>query len=139
MEISVEAHMGERCLNERHRFRIGIDATAATEFVAGKDTFLEQLTNALLDHGFAGHSDKTFLFLQVWTTDSAQWRNVQNPKSGGVMAINHEIVGQHETAQTLFLWACDSVQMARDIDTLANGLAGQAWPDLEERPAKPAK
>jgi hypothetical protein len=31
------------------------------------------------------------------------------------MAVTHEIVGQHETAQTLFLWACNAVQMARDI------------------------
>jgi hypothetical protein len=48
------------------------------------------------------------------------------------MAVTREIVGQHETAQTLFLWACKAVQMARDIDTLANGLAEQAYPDPEE-------
>ena len=39
------------------------------------------------------------------------------------MGVNHQIVGQHETAATLFFWACNAVQMARDIDTLGDGLA----------------
>jgi hypothetical protein len=122
MEISVSA-MGERCLNERHLFRIGVDSTAATEFLADKGDFLSHLTNALLDHGLAGRPGEVSVFIQVWAGETAKWRNVQNPKTGGVMAISHEIIGQRETAATLFLWACNAVQIARDIDTLADGLA----------------
>ena len=76
MEVSVSANMGERCSREQHRFRVGVDSSAATEFVAGKDTFLEQLTNALLDHGLAGRPGKTSLFLQVWTGTASKWRNL---------------------------------------------------------------
>jgi hypothetical protein len=123
MEISVSANMGERCFNERHLFRIGNDSTDVIEFSADKNDFLSQITNALLDHDLADRRASTSVFLQVWTTDSAKWRNVQNPKSGGVLAVTHEIVGQHETAAQLFLWACHSVQMARDIDTMSDGLA----------------
>ncbi|MCP5525378.1 MAG: hypothetical protein H7A47_01050 [Verrucomicrobiales bacterium] len=66
------------------------------------------------------------LFLQVWTTPTAGWRNVQNPDTGGVMAVTHEIAGQRDTAKTLFRWACNSVQMGRDLDVVASGLARES-------------
>jgi hypothetical protein len=126
MEISITAKNGERCRGERHRFRIGVDSRCSTEFTAGESDILDRLTDAIVDHGAAKRAGyRGTLYLQV-DTGAAGWRNVQNPRTGGVMGVNPSIVGQCETAETLFLWACNAVQMSRDIDVLASGLSRQA-------------
>jgi hypothetical protein len=84
------------------------------------------VSDAVLRHG-AGRKPGipgNGLFLQVFTT--AGWRNVQNPKTGGVMAVTNMIVGQTQTALQLFDWACNSVQMARDLKFLASCMASDA-------------
>lgn len=128
MNIECNAANGSRCSNKRHRFRIGVDDREATEFDAIESEFPDALTNAIVDHVAARRAGMPAdgLFLQVWTTPTAQWRNVQNPKTGGVMAVTNRIAGQRETAAQLFLWACNSVQMCRDMDVLAGGLAREA-------------
>jgi hypothetical protein len=126
MQIECRASNGERCRHESHRFRIGVDSTAATEFEGTETSFHESLLNAIIEHVRAGRPGKPAegLYLQVWTTASAKWRNVQNRLTGAVMAVTHEIVP--ETSAVLFLWACDSVQMARDLDVVASGLARES-------------
>ncbi len=128
MEIKTTSSNGSRCQHERHKFRIGVDSDDATEFDAIKAEFLDRLTNAIVDHVAAHRAGMPAagLFLQVWTTNSGTWRNVQNPVTGGVMAVTHRIVGQVETAARLFEWACNSVQMCRDLDVLTDGLAREA-------------
>ena len=125
MNIEIQATNGARCANERHRFRIGADSSQATEFEASAAEFPDHLTNAMLDHGLAKRPGGYWHYLQVWA-GIAKWRNVQNPRTGGVIAITHDIVSKPETAATLFQWACNSVQMARDIKTLTSGLAEAA-------------
>ena len=133
MELSTTATHGDRCRHERHRFRIGIDKRYSTEFTAGEADMLERVTDAIVDHGAGkkkGYGGP--LYLQVCVGDAKRdfgaldWVNVQNPKTGGVMAVNPSIVGQRETAETLFLWACNAVQMSRDIEVLASGLSREA-------------
>ncbi len=132
MEISIHSQNGERCRNERHQFRIGIDDRDVTEFSATEHEFPEALTNAILDHGANKRAgwNGVCLHLQVLTerskSKSSSWCNCQNPKTGGVVAVTPKIAGQNETAQTLFLWCCNSVQMVRDIGVLASGLAREA-------------
>ena len=128
MNIECTSTTGSRCSNERHKFRIGVDDREATEFASNESEFPDALTNAIVDHVAARRTGTPAagLFLQVWTTPTAQWRNVQNPKTGGVMAVTHAIAGQPDTAAQLFLWACNSVQMARDMDVLTSGLAREA-------------
>lgn len=128
MQIEIADKNGSRCAEECHRFRIGVDDREATEFRAAADDFAEALTNALLDHVTAGRAGKPAagLWLQVWTTPTAKWRNVQNPATGGVMAVTHQIAGAAASAATLFDWSCNSVQMARDLDVLSGGLAREA-------------
>lgn len=125
MKLYAIATNGERCSGETHRFRIGLDDREATEFVAGRLQFCERLTDAIIDHGAAKREGKPAagLLLQVWTTPSAKWRNVQNPVTGGCMAVTHEIAGQKNTCEQLFLWACNSVQMARDLEIMVAGIA----------------
>ena len=128
MNIECTSTNGSRCSNERHTFRIGVDDREATAFTSSESEFPDALTNAIIDHVAARRAGTPAagLFLQVWTGPTAKWRNVQNTATGGVMAVTHQIAGQRETATQLFLWACNSVQMARDMDVLAGGLAREA-------------
>ncbi len=106
-----------------------MDARAATEFTAGEDDFLSALENAMIDHVQSGRPGKpaSGLAIQVWTTRGAGWRNFHNPTSGNIMGVTHEIAGQRESAAKLFRWACNAVQMARDIDSIGHGLAQLAF------------
>lgn len=131
MEIGINANNGERCRNERHTFRIGVDDREATEFNATEDEFYGAIINALIEHGEKKRMgwNNGHLHLQVLTSrvgEKPDWRNCQNPKRGGVVAITPQIAGQPQTAVTLFRWCCNSVQMGRDIDTLADGIAREA-------------
>ena len=94
---------------------------------------LDRLTDAFIDHGAAkkpGAGGPLYLQVCVGKAErdfgALDWVNVQNPRTGGVMAVTSNIVGQEETATTLFLWACNAVQMSRDIATLASGLSREA-------------
>lgn len=124
MEISIGATNGERCVHETHLFRIGVDSKSVTEFQSNLSTFHDNLVNALIEHKKHSRKCNGYLYLQV--KSGFQFVNVQNQKTGGVMAITNEIAGQHETAITLFKWACNSVQMGGDIEILADGLAKDA-------------
>lgn len=129
MNIECTATNGPRCAGESHRFRIGVDSRQVTEFATTAAQFRDALTNAVIDHVSAkrpGHP-AAGLYLQVWCGDGGcGWRNVQNPASGGVMAVTHLTPGNPETCDALFMWACNSVQMARDIDVIVGGLAREA-------------
>lgn len=125
-ELKAKATNGDRCLGELHRFRIGVDATAPTEFSARLETFRDAITNALIEHVEKRRPGKlsSGLYLQVGTgPGGARWVNVENPETGGVMAITHMVAGQTGTCETLFRWACNAVQMSRDIEVIAGGLA----------------
>jgi hypothetical protein len=115
---------GENCAHETHRFRVGVDPRDATEFTSSRTQFPETLTNAIMEHvtiGRKGHP-ASGLMLQV-LCPCAGWRNCQNPKSGGVMAVTHEVAGEHAVALTLFDWCCRSVDMGRKIERLADSLS----------------
>lgn len=130
MNLSATATNGERCYGARLKFRIGVDDREVTEFVANDNEFHARLCDALIEHGAAGrktHGGKRpYLFPQVWTTASAKWRNIQRPESGNVVALYFDVAGQTETTAEIYRLACNSVQMARDCDQIAGGLAGEA-------------
>jgi len=117
------ANRGYVCEHETHLFRVGRETTDALEFRAALDNFYEKLEGAIIQHGMH-HGKSTHLNIQIMT--EASWRQIQNPETGGVMTITPEIAGQIETANRLFCWACNSVQMARDITMMADNIADSA-------------
>jgi hypothetical protein len=66
---------------------------------------------------------RKYVFPQVWTI--AKWRNIQRTESGNVVAIYFNVAAQPDTSAEIYRLACNSVQMARDIDQIAGGLAGE--------------
>jgi hypothetical protein len=128
MEIGITTSNGERCRNERHRFRVGVDDRDTTEFSANESEFCEALTNAIVEHGVSKRIgwNAGYLRLQVWTEAAHPWYNCPNPRTGGVVAVTRSIACQPETAATLFLWCCNAVQMAREINVLERYLAAEA-------------
>lgn len=115
---------GKNCGHETHRFRVGVDSREATEFTSARTQFPSALANAILEHVATGRkgSPASGLMLQV-LCGCAGWRNCQNPKSGGVMAVTHEVAGEREVAMTLFDWCCRSVDMSRKIEVIADSLS----------------
>lgn len=129
MHLTATANNGERCYGERHRFRIGVDDREATEFSATATDFHALLCDALIAHGASGRKTdgglRRYVFLQVLASASARWRNVQNAASGAVVALYFDVAQHEESGAELYRLACNSVQMARDIDSIAGGLAGE--------------
>lgn len=125
MNIECTATNGVRCSRERHTFRIGVAADQSTQFTAMQSEFHAALVDALIDHGVNRRpSGPNGLYLQVVCGESnMRWSNCQNPKTGGVIAVQLSIVDHPETSAELFLWCCNSVQMGRDLAILADGLA----------------
>jgi hypothetical protein len=127
-QIHLSATNGTRCKKERHHFRIGLDVREATEFSANENDFFPTLLNAIIDHGFIGKrwasGPKTYAFLQVhcgsYPTGKQNWGNIQNPATGNVVAITPKITVAE--ASVIFEWACNAVQMTRDIESIVHGL-----------------
>jgi hypothetical protein len=117
------ANRGYVCEHETHLFRIGREIPDAIEFRAELDKFYGKLEGAIIQHGIQ-HGKSNHLNIQVMT--DASWRQIQNPETGAVMAITPEIAGQMKTANRLFCWACNSVQMARDLTMMADNIADSA-------------
>lgn len=127
MNLSTAATNGARCYGERLKFRIGVDATAATEFFAADGDFHAALCDALIAHGVAGRkTEGGSVFVQVWASPSARWRNIQREGSGNVIALRFGVANHPETSAEIYRLACNSVQMARDCDSIASGLGGEA-------------
>ena len=128
MEMANTTAKGERCRNERHRFRIGVDDRDTTEFSAIESEFCEALTNAIIEHGASKRSgwNAGYLRLQVWTDAVRPWCNCPNPRTGGVVAVTRSIASHPETAASLFLWCCNVVQMVRESNVLERYLAAEA-------------
>lgn len=125
-ELSASATNGERCHGQRFRFRIGVDDREATEFQADDREFHARLCDALIEHGSVGRKTdgaSRYVFIQVWTTPAAQWRNIQRRDSGNVVAIYFDVAQHEESTNEIYRLACDSVQMARDCDSIARGLS----------------
>jgi hypothetical protein len=122
-EHSCTANRGYVCEHETHLFRIGREIPDSIEFRAELDNFYGKLEGAIIQHGIQ-HGKSNHLNIQVMT--DASWRQIQNPETGGVMAITPEIAGQTDTANQLFCWACNSVQMARDLTMMADNIADSA-------------
>lgn len=126
--IEISSNRGERCYGQEHSFRIGHEVADAVEFRADNLTFADRLEAALIDHG-QRHGKRAFWNIQVRPSeqsDTHAWRAIQNPDSGGVMAITSAIPTAPETAATLYKWACNTVQMWRDIEAFADGMASLA-------------
>jgi len=130
MNLTATATNGERLKGERLKFRIGVDDREATEFTANDTEFHSRLCDALIEHGASRKKTdggkRPYVFPQVWTTDSAKWRNIQRCESGNVVAIYFDVSAQPETSAEIYRLACNSVQMARDCDQIAAGLAGES-------------
>lgn len=126
MDITIQARNGERCSGESHRFRIGVDARSVTEFSTAEGGFADALTNAMIDHvsGRKVGNPGVGWFLQVWCGGGAGWRNLQN-EDGGVVRVGHQVVGDSARMGQLWACACNSVQMARDISVISQGLSGE--------------
>jgi hypothetical protein len=130
-QIRISATNGERCSNETHRFRIGNEVTDAEYFQASAGTFASELESAIIRHGVK-HGARSHWNIQVRGRESERkndWRQIQNPDTGGVMAVTAQIAYAPDTSATLFEWACNTVQMMRDIHSLADGLANLATDD----------
>lgn len=124
-QIHIQATNGERCFGETHQFRLGAEVPDSIGFRANDRTFHAELEAALIRHG-KRHGARPYWNLQVRgaeCTAEYEWRNIQNPATGGVMAITAEVAGAEETIATLYKWACNTVQMLRDIHALADGMA----------------
>lgn len=119
-ETLITAENGDACQSEQHLFRIGNEVPDAIEFRARREEFRNALADALLDHART-HGARSYYNIQVMTEGS--WRQIQNPKTGGVMAVTLDIAGEKNTCRTMFDWACNSVQMARDLCALADDMA----------------
>jgi hypothetical protein len=117
------ANRGSVCEHETHLFRVGRETPDAIEFRAGLTDFYTKLEEAIIQHGML-HGKSPHLNIQIIT--EASWRQIQNSETGGVMAITPEIAGQIKTANQLFCWACNSVQMARDLTMMADNIADSA-------------
>lgn len=130
MNLTATSTNGERCYGERLKFRIGVDDREATEFTANDTEFHARLCDALIEHGASRRKTEggkfPYVFPQVWTTRSAKWRNIQRRESGNVVAIYFAVAAQSETTAEIYRLACDSVQMARDCEQIAGGLAAEA-------------
>lgn len=127
-QIRISATNGERCHNETHRFRIGNEVPDAEYFQASSNTFAAELESAIIRHGLR-HGKRSHWNIQVRGRESereSDWRQIQNPDTGGVIAVTAEIAHAPDTAAILFEWACNTVQMMRDIHSLADGLANLA-------------
>lgn len=128
MDLSATAKNGARCYGERFRFRIGVDDREATEFVANDREFHARLCDALIEHGAASRKtegSRPYVYPQVWTTPGGRWRNVQRRESGNVVAVYFDIAAHPESSAEIYRLACDSVQMMRDCEQIAVGLAGE--------------
>lgn len=134
MKIECSATNGNRCRHERHRFRIGIDASNATYFDAIESDFHDRLVDAMIDHiqqKRPGDPSRELVNIQVWCAipdhnKGGLWSNFTNPKTGAIMGVRTDVTGNHDVCQTLFLWACHAVQMSRDLRVLSSGLARAA-------------
>ncbi len=123
--IEISANRGERCYGEEHQFRIGNEVPDAVEFRADNQTFADRLEAAIITHGRL-HGKRQFWNIQVRPAEQTvehAWRAIQNPDSGGVMAITSDIPTATDTAAILYRWACNTVQMWRDIEAFADGMA----------------
>ena len=126
--IEIAATNGDRCYGQKHQFRIGHQVTDAVGFHADNLTFADRLEAALIEHG-QRHGKRSHWNIQVRPAEQAAehaWRAIQNPATGGVMAITADIPTAPDTAATLYRWACNTVQMWRDIEALADAMAGLA-------------
>jgi hypothetical protein len=145
MEISITATNGSRCHNETHKFRLHSEGEPPTVFVAHSENFLEKLTDAVLTHNlalqaaenakpigkrwphkFVAPALKFNVMVGKRPNGEEDWVWVQNPRTGGAMGVYPNIVGQKQSADALFMWACNAVQMNRDILVLSEGLAKAA-------------
>jgi hypothetical protein len=117
------ADRGAWVAHEKHAFRIGNEIPDSVEFRAKRDEFPHQLADAIIEHA-AHNSPLKFYNIQVLTL--AGWRNIQNPATGGVMAVTHQIAGERESCVTIFDWACNAVQMVRDLDELSAKIASES-------------
>ncbi len=94
MNISAQATNGDRCYGERLKFRIGVDDRETTEFVANDSEFHTRICDALIEHGSKNRKTEGVrknVFPQVWTTESAKWRNIQRRESGNVIAVHFDV------------------------------------------------
>lgn len=122
-EHSANANRGYVCEHEIHLFRIGREVPDSIEFKSALGNFYKQLESSIIQHGLANGKSNHFN-IQIMTDGS--WRQIQHPESGNVMVITPEIAGQRETAEQLFRWACNSVQMARDLSMMCDNLSDAA-------------
>jgi hypothetical protein len=107
-----------------YRFRIGHEAPDAVQFTADARCFQQRLGESIIEWG-TKHGRFVYLNLQVLCPAGAGWRNIQNPKTGGHIAIFPEIAGDPTTCGTVFEWAGKAIAMCEAIGGIASGLAGE--------------
>jgi hypothetical protein len=122
-KISASQTNGHRCIHEIHRFRIGVDDRETTEFTASLNTYYDAILNALIDHAMANKkgSGKLMQIQVLCDTRANDWSNFINPSTGSIIGAGVQITP--ELAKKHFEWACNAVQMGRDIVSLSSGLA----------------
>lgn len=82
------------------------------------------ITNAIIEHVTENRQGNPAQGLDIQVLcGAAKWRNLTNPKTGGVIAITNKIAGERETAKMLFGYTCRAVDMSRKIETLASELS----------------
>ncbi len=131
--IEITANNGDRCYGQEHQFRIGNEVPDAVEFLADNRTFADRVEGAIIEHGIC-HGKHRYWNIQVRPAEEkseSAWRQIQNPSTGGVMAITGDLPQSPDTAEALYRWACNTVQMSRDIQALADGLATLATDEDE--------
>jgi len=123
------ANRGDQCQGEIFVFRIGHETPDAVQFSANDKTFHPNLMNAIIEW-FDINGSFTSLNIQVTENlkrlGEAGWRNLQNPKSGSIIAITTQIASEHETTRILYRWSCNTVQMGRDLVAMSKTIASDS-------------